>query len=296
MKFKTGIYKITNTNNNRYYIGSSINIRKRWLEHKRLLRQNKHDNDFLQKSWNKHGEDSFVFEVLEFVEEASELIIREQYYLDMIKPFNKDTTYNICENAGNMLGFKHSVESKKNMSKVQLRRYEDPKERAKCNVFKNLTEKEREVYIKKLSESHKGIKHSSETKIKMIELSLGRGHNDETKIRLSEINKGRESYNKRKVYQLDLNNNVVKLWDSLTEAAKHFNINPSRICSSCNGRTKTCVGFKWKYLNPDGKILITDKVKNKIRDMYQTGLYSTRKLAGMFDISKSSVWSIINKT
>lgn len=296
MKNKSGIYKITNINNNRYYVGSSINIHKRWLEHKRLLRENKHDNDFLQKSWNKHGEDSFVFEVLEFVEEISELIIREQYYLDMIKPFNKDITYNICENAGNMLGFKHSEESKEKMSKVQLDRHKNPKERAKCNVFKDLTKEEREVYIKILSESHKGLKHSSETKIKMIKLSLGRGHNNETKLKLSEINKGKKAHNKRKVYQLDLKNNIIKLWDSLTEAAKHFNIDPSRISSACNGRNKTCIGFKWQYLNPNNKVVITEEVKNKIRDMYQTGSYSTRKLAGMFDVSKSSVWSIVNKT
>lgn len=84
MKIKSGIYKITNKNNGRYYIGSSVNINNRWNEHKRTLKQNKHDNDFLQKSWNKHGEESFLFEIIEYVLDLDKLLEREQYYLDLI--------------------------------------------------------------------------------------------------------------------------------------------------------------------------------------------------------------------
>jgi len=60
MKNKSGIYKIINIINNRLYIGSSVNIRRRWLEHKRLLSKGKHENNLLQNSWDKHGENCFV--------------------------------------------------------------------------------------------------------------------------------------------------------------------------------------------------------------------------------------------
>ena len=295
MKSNPGIYKITNIKNNRYYIGSSVNINKRWLTHKRLLNKGEHENNFLQNSWDKHGEESFVFEVLEVVSELSNLLIREQYYLDLIKPFNKETTFNLCETAGNMLGFRHTNETKEKMSISQLNRFKDPKERVKCNIFKNLTEEEKLVLIEVMSKSHKGLKHSTDTKVKMIKLSLGRKHNSETKSKLSKINKGRKHNNKRKVYQLDTNNNIIKLWDSLTEAAEYFNIHPSRICSACNGRTKTCVGFKWDYLKPTQSNRISEDVKIKIKNMYKSGSYSTRELASIFNISKSAVWTIVNK-
>jgi group I intron endonuclease len=61
MENNIGIYKITNLVNNRYYIGSSLDIKRRWDTHRRMLNKNNHHNDFLQKSWNKHGGDNFKF-------------------------------------------------------------------------------------------------------------------------------------------------------------------------------------------------------------------------------------------
>lgn len=77
MEIKSGVYKIVNIVNGKFYVGSSININKRWGEHKRSLRKNCHNNDFLQKSWNKHGEINFKFEILEIVIDETELILRE---------------------------------------------------------------------------------------------------------------------------------------------------------------------------------------------------------------------------
>ena len=57
----SGIYKIVNKVNGKYYVGGSKNIHKRWLEHKGLLRRNIHDNGHLQNAWNKYGEATFDF-------------------------------------------------------------------------------------------------------------------------------------------------------------------------------------------------------------------------------------------
>ena len=51
-----GIYCIENTINNKKYIGQSVEIENRWSKHRSELNKNKHDNDYLQKSWNKYGE------------------------------------------------------------------------------------------------------------------------------------------------------------------------------------------------------------------------------------------------
>ena len=47
-----GIYKITNTKNNKTYIGSSTNITNREYKHFWMLKKGIHDNEYLQKSFN----------------------------------------------------------------------------------------------------------------------------------------------------------------------------------------------------------------------------------------------------
>ena len=96
-----GIYKIINKNNGNFYIGSAagkLGIHQRFQDHKKTLRSNKHSNSYLQNSWNKHNEESFSFEIIEFCNKEN-CIEREQYYIDTLNP-----QYNICKIAGNTLG------------------------------------------------------------------------------------------------------------------------------------------------------------------------------------------------
>ena len=86
MKF-SGIYKITCKANGKVYIGSSKNINVRFQIHRHRLRRNLHVNPLLQNVWNKHGEDSFLFEVIESCEEK-DLLKREQYWMDFYDSYN----------------------------------------------------------------------------------------------------------------------------------------------------------------------------------------------------------------
>lgn len=61
----SGIYAIVNTINNKQYIGSAINIKSRWVDHKKRLRKGNHHCKHLQFAWNKYGESAFSFIVLE---------------------------------------------------------------------------------------------------------------------------------------------------------------------------------------------------------------------------------------
>ena len=65
-----GIYQIRNLKDNKIYVGSSVNIQFRFYEHKRFLKLNKHCNNHLQNAWNKYGESSFVFEIIELCDKA----------------------------------------------------------------------------------------------------------------------------------------------------------------------------------------------------------------------------------
>jgi len=90
----SGIYKITNIVNNKFYIGSSTRLSARKAEHKYRTKTHK-GNSAIRSAIIKYGEDNFIFSVLEEFEFglwASKEYIndilssREQYYIDILMP------------------------------------------------------------------------------------------------------------------------------------------------------------------------------------------------------------------
>lgn len=110
----SGIYKIICLKNNKVYIGSSVNLRKRKISHLHELRLNKHSNKRLQNAYNKYGEESFCFEkVLECSPE--ELLFFEEQMIKQYDSFKQG--FNLVEKpTQNMLGYKHTIEAKNKMS------------------------------------------------------------------------------------------------------------------------------------------------------------------------------------
>src|SRR3990167_2362363 len=87
MKTQSGIYCITFLPTQQKYIGSTNNIGRRFAGHKSDLRRNEHHSWKLQQLWNKsQNENDLAFIVLEVVENLENLIEREQFWLDILKP------------------------------------------------------------------------------------------------------------------------------------------------------------------------------------------------------------------
>ena len=80
----SGVYIITNTANGNRYIGSSVDIYRRWATHLRELRKGVHGNQILQRAWDKHGESNFEFSILLLCSE-SDTLLNEQQFLDNVK-------------------------------------------------------------------------------------------------------------------------------------------------------------------------------------------------------------------
>lgn len=83
---KSGIYKITNTIVNKAYIGSAAKFERRWYDHKRAFEKGTHRNQHLLNSFNTHGTDAFVFDVIEVMENSTkaERLVREEFHLQEI--------------------------------------------------------------------------------------------------------------------------------------------------------------------------------------------------------------------
>lgn len=88
-----GVYKITNTANDKIYVGSSKDVHKRWKQHRDALNEDKHGNIHLQYAWNKYGGQHFKFEIIEECKPEIQFE-REQFYLNELNPFD-DNGYNI---------------------------------------------------------------------------------------------------------------------------------------------------------------------------------------------------------
>ena len=96
MNLKTqGIYMILNLVNNKCYVGSSKNIKSRKYQHTKELRDGVHHNSHLQASWNRYGEDKFLFTVLEKVIDKADLHDRELYWMQVKQSLDREFGYNL---------------------------------------------------------------------------------------------------------------------------------------------------------------------------------------------------------
>ena len=235
---RMGIYKIQNQQNGKSYIGSSNRLRIRQKLHLRSLRKGKHHSTALQNSWHKYGESSFHFEIIEEVFDKNLLLVREQNYLDTLKP-----EYNILKIAGSSLGKKRSIESREKMRMAHLgEKHSEERRRTK-----SIAQGGENHWTKKKKFSEQAKENMSLAQKKLyasgyISPSKGR------KMPISAVEKSRQR-NYIKVDQLDLNNNFIKTWQGAKQAQDVLGINAINICTCCKGKSKTAGKFKWKYTN-----------------------------------------------
>jgi len=160
------IYTITNIVNNKVYVGKTNNFYYRISKHKYTLRNNSHINEHLQRAWNKYGEESFVFEVLEECC-LDHLSSQEHYWCNLLDAFNYQVGYNIKPTHP----FNKGTNSPETIEKVR-----------KALTGKKLSEEHK----LKLSLAKRGKILSAETKEKMSLASKGKKKSEETKKRISE--------------------------------------------------------------------------------------------------------------
>lgn len=249
-----GIYEIRNKINNKVYVGSSVDINQRWIAHRSALRNNSHHSAHLQRSWNKYGEDSFIFAILKIVS-VSILLSEEQIFIDLFKSCLIDNGYNISPIAGSCLGIKHSDEFKKQCSIRNMIRYSDPKERRKTG---EASKKSWTIELRKAaSERMKRTWSDPKVKKELSKLtSVGANRPDRIAKRSKHMKKRFESLEERQKALLSSPHRkrvqcveTGEVFESIAEAAKKLSVSVVKIRDSATGKRKSNGGMSFKWVN-----------------------------------------------
>lgn len=252
------IYKIVNKINGKCYIGQTYNsLEERWRHHK----GNSSKCRYLKKAFNKYGIENFEMKLICICFDEDLNKFEYQYIIscNSLVP----NGYNLRQGGNNA---KLHELTKQKIGETLREGYSSGrlinKSKGKPNMsFRGF--KHTEEAKKKISEKLKGRKKeaqigkiiSDECKQKISEKAKQKVINEETYKKISDALKKTNKESKvkitvkRKVLQYDLNNNYIASFNSLTEAAKKYNVSKAAISQVCNGKTRSSQGFIWKFEN-----------------------------------------------
>jgi group I intron endonuclease len=233
------IYKIRNVVNGKFYVGSAIDTRTRFRQHRRLLRKGTHHCKHLQASWNKYGEDVFKFEIVQQVEGRDRLEAAEDAWL--LDHVGKTYCYNSGRSAKapwrGTKGMGLAPMSGKTLS-------DDQKQTLRASALDQW----------KASDPRTGCTHSDETRAKISEkvqkaLSEGRGGkfipSKETRAKMSAALKGNQSAKGYK--RTDAEKEAIR---ARTLGNKHW------LGKSHSEESKAKMGQAVRMISPEGEITV----------------------------------------
>ena len=274
-----GIYKITSPSG-RVYIGQSINI---WEREKRYRYGHCKRQPKIYNSLNKYGYKNHKFEIIEecIIELLDE---KENYWKIFYNSVEKGLNCNYWDKTPTR-GKKHTQATKDKISKATKGRIrsKETKEKMSKNRKGVLKSKQHKENISKATKGVKkqegfGLKISKQVSQYDLEGSFIKtwGSITEASIKLQinqpdissccilklnqaggfqwvygnnkqNINKFIKKIKATPVIQYDLENNIIKEWDSIKKATLCLNLYDGDISKCCKGRQKTVGGFKWEY-------------------------------------------------
>lgn len=264
------VYCYTNIINGKKYIGQTINESHRKSTFKSVNLN--YAGVKIDNARRKYDINNFEYKVLSRkiylneVDARFDMDLLETYYISIFDSYYNG--YNSTFGADkNVKGFKHSEETKLKIKNAMLGENNPfygkhhSEEAKNKNRIAHKNRKPTEEARKKMSESRKGKKMSDETKQKLsmtkkmlypkgeTHYNFGRKLTDEQKRKISESKRGkRRIKSEKKIFQIDLQTGeIIKEWDSISQASKALGLNAPNIVNVCKGKYKHSGGFGWKY-------------------------------------------------
>lgn len=175
----SGIYEIRNIANDKRYIGSAVNLSKRWSYHRGQLKRGVHHSDKLQHAWRKHGGEQFSFRVL-LICAKHDLLFFEQRCMDALSP-----EYNICKIAGSCAGRTVTPQQREKIRNSLLGKRHSQERRANVSAAVAGRAPPSEETKAKMRARHIGSKRSTEARANMSKASLGKPKSAEHRANIS---------------------------------------------------------------------------------------------------------------
>ena len=255
-----GVYLWTNLINGKMYVGVSIDIKKRWTQHKT---ESKTSKRYFYRAIRKYGIDNFNKTILETFDVYDRDKLKERgdyfinYYDSLNKGYNRELGYNSITTHPDIENIKKKISDKAkdrkwiNNGKIGMTCNSIDIENYIKNGWVYGRLKFTDEHIKSMSESHIGNKLTEEAKIKTGLASSGRLHSEETKKMMSEKLAGRYSIG----WYID------KYGDILGKEKYHTHHDKS----TENKKNRICItnGVENKSINKD--LLIEYEGKNWVR-------------------------------
>lgn len=224
-----GIYQIRNIITRFCYTGQSIRLRKRPGEHWSDLKHNRHENSYLQNSYNKYGKEFFVFEILIYCK-PEELTYYEQLFCDIDKRNGLSYNIRICVNSNK--GLKHTLDSIELMKEAARNISDETREkRRKARLGK----KHSPETIEKLKNAKKNISYKTKMLMSKNHANVkgknnpmfGKHHSNKTRKKISENHVDQIGINSPRIIKKEVVLEVQKLLKaemSGASVAKELNI------------------------------------------------------------------------
>ena len=277
-----GIYKITSPSG-RYYIGSSGNIKNRWKDYFYLKCSSQPK---IYNSLKKYGSENHIFEIIEECE-FENLYEKERYYQELYDCLGENSlNCNLVETKNKKRTF--SQEMRQKMSKIKKERIVSAQTKERLSsIQKELQLKSKKVICLTTDKIFKSIKELSEyIKIphKTLSYHLNRGNNIGYKL----LDFKGELKEKKTILIKHIPSQII--FNSITEAALHFNINAKSLWNTINNNSSN---NEFEYL---GKEMKPRKKNNKKAIIHiETGLKfnSMREAEIHFNFNKGYVKSNI---
>lgn len=131
------IYKVTNLNNQKVYIGQSVNsLNHRKNQHYKESKHRKNDTTYFHNALRKYPKQSFFWEVIEKVDSLEELNAKEIYWINYYNSTDKEKGYNLKLGGNN--GGKCCDSTKRKIGDTTLEKWKNPEiaEKMRLGLYK----------------------------------------------------------------------------------------------------------------------------------------------------------------
>lgn len=293
------VYQILNKKNGKKYIGQTIDKDAREYQHFLDLKNNTHDNSYLQASYNKYGAENFIFSVIDDTAcNEEDLNKLEEYYIlkagfpDRNKCYNlqlpngipsrtyniyKKQQENICKDyltnmTVNELSKKYNISLQLLYKILKNNNINIGEKRRRLDLYNQVDNIIKDFTLNKLTASNIGKKYN--TSSTMILKILRKNGVD--------VNKYKNSRSSIWKKEDEICRSYIES-KSLQKVAKEYNVSATTIRQILIENDVKIQDGKRKDINED-----------EVCDLYNKGL-SSRKIAKKYNCSKSTILNIIRR-